>query len=152
MIENGRPHPSDLSAFELVKETLATTVQLAEKQVELLRAEVRVTIAEERRRDVAERERVAAGLCGLSIMLTAGALAAGLATGHPTLFVLGMGVILACAATALLVIGIRKLAAPLPSSRSIVEEEIEWAREKLDETRSLTSPETSNVSVVVASR
>lgn len=152
-IETTDPRPAELTAFELLKETLATTAQLAEKQVELLRAEVKATIAEERRRVITLSVGAATALCGLSVMLTAGALAAGFATGHPALFVLGMGVVLAGAAAALLIAGIRGLAATrVPSSRSIVEEEIEWAREKLQETRSSTSPERSNGYAVVVSR
>jgi hypothetical protein len=147
------PLPAELGAMDLIKETLATTAQLAEKQVELLRAEMAQTIVEERKKLIVVSVGIAASLAGISVLLMSAALAAGFALGHAALFTLGMGLLVCAAGAVMVVVGIRGLEqAPLSSSRQIVKEEIEWAKQKLSETTSASSPETSSDSVVAANR
>jgi high-affinity Fe2+/Pb2+ permease len=78
------------------------------------------------------------------MLATAGALALGYEMGHPELFVMGIGLFIGAVSAALLVGGIRKLEQPpsVDASRQIMKEEIEWAKGKLAETKSSSSPET----------
>ncbi len=136
--------PHDLGALELLKETLATTAQLADKQIQLLRAEVKETLREERRRLIAVGFGGGFAIGGFTMLATAGALALGFKIGHPELFVMGIGLFIGAASAVLLVLGIRKLEKPpsVATSIHIFEEEIEWAKGKLAETKSSSSPET----------
>jgi hypothetical protein len=136
--------PHDLGALELLKETLTTTAQLAEKQVLLLRTELDAVLEEERRRIIAITIGVGIALCGVCTLLSAAMLAIGFTTGHPVLYMLGLGVVLAVGAAVVLFFSFRRFIAPpsLSSSRQIMEEEIAWAKGKLAETKSSSSRET----------
>ena len=139
--------PHDLGAIELLKETLSTTAQLAEKQVQLLRAEMKTVIEQERRRIIVICVGVAASVAGIAVLLVAAAFCLGQWTGHALLWCLAFGVVVMATGCTLLTVGVRSLGSQVfGATRHIVEEEIAWAKNKLEETRmkSATSSETSN--------
>lgn len=151
----GQTTPHDLGALELLKETLSTTAQLAEKQIQLLRAEMKSVIEQERRRIIIICVGVASSVAGLAVLLVAAAIGLGDWTGHTPLWCLGFGLAVVALGATLLTVGIRSIGnQALGTSRHIVEEEIAWAKNKLEETKkkSSTSSETSSDSASVASR
>ena len=154
-LQTGQTTPHDLGALELLKETLSTTAQLAEKQIQLLRAEMKSVIEQERRRIIIICVGVASSVAGLAVLLVAAAIGLGDWTGHTPLWCLGFGLAVVALGATLLTVGIRSIGnQALGTSRHIVEEEIAWAKNKLEETKkkSSTSSETSSDSASVASR
>ncbi|MEO6954297.1 MAG: phage holin family protein [Polyangia bacterium] len=149
MTQNVQTTPHDLGAIELLKETLTTTAQLAEKQIELLRAEMKTVVEEERRRLIVISVGVAASVAGLAVLLVAAAIGLGEWTGHAPLWCLGFGLVVVATGGTLLTVGIRSMTnQTFGTTRHIVEEEIAWAKNKLEETNltSSTSSETSSAS------
>lgn len=133
---------SELSIAELVEQTMATTSELAQKQIALLRAELTEAIAMERRRAIELGFGMLCALLGLVMLLVAAVLGLGRLFGHAELFALALGVASAIAGAALIPISLRKQDELLASSRRIAEEEIQWAKQQVSETKSLTSPKT----------
>lgn len=147
--------PHDLGSIELLKETLSTAAQLAEKQIQLLRAEMKAVIEQERRRIIVICVGVASSVAGLAVLLVAAAIGLGEWTGHAPLWCLGFGIVVMATGATLLTIGIRSMVnQTFGTTRHIVEEEIAWAKNKLEETRmkSSTSSATSSGSGSAASR
>ena len=133
---------AELSIAELVEQTMATTSELAQKQIELLRAELTEAIATEKRRAIELGVGVLCAFLGLVMLLFAAVLGLGRVFGHPELFALGLGVACAIAGAALIPVSLRKQDEVLASSRRIAEEEITWAKQQVSETKLLTSPKT----------
>ena len=155
MTQNVQTTPHDLGSIELLKETLSTAAQLAEKQIQLLRAEMKAVIEQERRRIIVVCVGVASSVAGLAVLLVAAAMGLGQWTGHTPLWCLGFGLVVMTTGATLLTIGIRSMVnQTFGTTRHIVEEEIAWAKNKLEETRmkSSISSETSSGSGGAASR
>ena len=143
---------SQLNVAELVEQTMITTGLLAEKQIELLRVEITSAIALERARAIEVGTGALCAMLGVNVLLVAAALGLGRAFGRPELFALGIGLVIAVTGAALTLIGLRKQPTLFASSRRIVTEEITWAKQQLSETKSFSSPKTSNASGAEASR
>ena len=145
-LHTGQTTPHDLGAFELLKETLSTTMQLAEKQIQLLRAEMKTVLEEERRRIILICVGVASSVAGLAVLLVAAAIGLGEWTGHAPLWCLGFGLIVVALGGTLLTVGIRSIRnQTFGTTRHIMEEEIAWAKNKLEETKTKTRSSTSSV-------
>ena len=136
----GVEDPARLGALELVRETLSTTGDLAEKQLALLRAEVKQLLAEERRRLVLLVIGIASAIVGLAVLLVAAALGLARVIGHAPHLTLALGLLFALAGGATLTAALRDRDKTLHRTRRIVGEEISWAKTKLEETTSSPSP------------
>lgn len=145
------PH-AQMSVMELVERTLSTTGELAQKQIELLRAELEGALQEQRTRLIELGIGALLGMLGVVMLLVAAVLALGVATGHAELYSLGVGVACAIASLVLVPVSLRKQRDMLSASRRIATEEIAWAKQQMSETESLTSPTTSNASDVEVNR
>jgi hypothetical protein len=123
--------PAAASTGELVSELLKQSTELVKKEVALAKAEVMVDV--KREIQMAERLGVAAvcGLCGLNLLLVAGALALAVVLPGWAAALIVAGVVLAAGAVAGALGWGKRVSHPLGRTQKTLKEDVRWAKERL---------------------